>query len=119
MLDQAMDWYEGDVTSPILGNSASIELSGFNVIGMEAALPEARITAIALEYGTIPSPEVRLSLRADNWLHIHGELDSPKGLAIKEQIRNAFYQDQDDWKAMVFERAVETQRMALKGLAET
>ena len=116
-LARAMAWYDDDVTSPALGNSASVELFGFNVMGMEQAIPAgAALTAVALEYGTIPSPEVRLALRADNWLHVHGEPDSAKGRAIKGQIRDAFYQDQDDWKEMVWERALETQRMALKGL---
>ena len=117
-LARAEAWYDGDFTSPALGTSSSVELSGFNVMGMEQAAPETALTAIALEYGTLPSPEVRLSLRADNWLHVHGEPDSLKGRAIKAQIRDAFYQDQDDWKEMVFERAVETQRMALDGLAD-
>ena len=118
-LARAMAWYDEDVTSPKLGNSASVELFGFNVMGMEEVLPETvALTAIALEYGTIPSPEVRLALRADNWLHVHGTPDSAKGRAIKAQIREAFYQDQNDWKEMVWERAVETQRKALKGLSE-
>lgn len=117
-LERAQQWYDEDVTSPALGNSASVELYGFNVLGMAEALPEScELTAIALEYGTIPSPEVRLALRADNWLHIHGQPGSAKGRAIKSQIRDAFYQDRDDWKEMVWERAVATQRMALKGLA--
>ncbi len=114
-----MTWYDDDVTSPALGNSASVELFGFNVIGMEEALPEGTaLTAVALEYGTLSSPEVRLALRADNWLHVHGRPDSEQGRAIKAQIRDAFYQDADDWKEMVWERAVETQRQALEGLKE-
>jgi hypothetical protein len=118
-LERARQWYDGDVTSPILGDSASVELTGFNVLGMEAALPsDAALTAVALEYGTIPSPEVRLALRADNWLHLHGETDSAQGRAIKEQIRAAFYPEKDDWKEMVWARALETQRQALEGLAE-
>ena len=96
-----------------------MELTGFNVLGMEAALPgDTALTAVALEYGTIPSPEVRLALRADNWLHLHGETDSAQGRAIKEQIRAAFSPDKDDWKEMVWTRALETQRRALEGLAE-
>ena len=117
-LARAETWYEGDVTSPELGTSASVELLGFNVLGMEKALPEAELTSIALEFGTLPTPEVRLSLRADNWLHQHGQTDSPKGRAIKAQIREAFFQDQEDWQEMVFERALETQRLALRGLVE-
>ncbi len=78
-LERAQQWYDEDVTSPALGNSASVELYGFNVLGMAEALPEScELTAIALEYGTIPSPEVRLALRADNWLHIHGQPGSAK-----------------------------------------
>jgi len=36
---------------------------------------------------------------------------------IKEQIRGAFYPDTDDWKDLVWDRAVETLRLALKGLS--
>ena len=116
-LKQAEDWYEGDITSPALGTASSVEITGFNVQGMESALPQATVTAIALEYGTQPTEQVRLSLRADNWLHLHGEPGSAKGRAIKQQIRDAFYQDQDDWKEMVFSRGMETQRLAVRGLA--
>jgi hypothetical protein len=119
-LARARDWFGDDVTSPALGDSASVEIFGFNVMGMEDALPErTALTAVALEYGTIPSPEVRLALRADNWLHAHGRPDSRRGRAIKEQIRAAFYPDRDDWKEMVWERALESQRQALTGLRDT
>ena len=115
-LARAQDWYAGDVTSPHLGNSVSAPLQGVNLSGIEAALPRAAVTAIALEYGTIPTEQVKLALRADNWLHVHGDPASAKGRAIKRQIREAFYQDADDWKAAVWDRAVETLRLALAGL---
>ena len=116
-LERAAEWYQGDITSPALGTSSSIELHGCNEVGMEKALADRELTAIALEYGTIPTPEVRLALCADNWLHHHGDLGSAKGKAIKKQIRAAFYPDTSDWKELVWERAVETLRMALKGLS--
>lgn len=116
-LARVRDWYGEDFTCPALGTSSATEICGFNVIGMEEAIPEVEVTAIALEYGTLPTEEVKLALRADNWLHLHGDLDSAKGKAIKAQIREAFYQDADDWKELIWERAVETQRLALAGLA--
>ncbi len=116
-LARAEDWYNGDVTSPYLGSSVSTELHGVNTLGMEEALPGAELTAIAIEYGTLPTEQVKLALRADNWLHLYGEPGSVKGRAIKDQIREAFYQDADDWKDMVWDRAVETQRLAIAGLA--
>ena len=118
-LARAGQWYNDDITSPALGSSSAVELFGVNLNGMEEALPHAQMTGIALEYGTLPTEEVKLALRADNWLHAHGEVDSPKGHAIKTQIREAFYQDADDWKDMIWDRAVETQRLALAGLASS
>lgn len=117
-LARANEWYQGDITSPALGTSSSIELHGANEVGMEKALAGRELTAIALEYGTIPTPEVRLALCADNWLHHHGDLSSPKGRAIKNQIRAAFYPDTAKWKQLVWERAVETLRCALAGLSQ-
>ncbi|MFQ6017126.1 MAG: M14 family metallopeptidase [Kiloniellaceae bacterium] len=118
-LARAAQWYDDDITSPYLGSSTSVELTGVNLSGIERALPQARMTGIALEYGTLPTEQVKLALRADNWLHVHGRLDSKKGRTIKAQIREAFYQDADDWKEMVWARAVETQRKALTGLKES
>ncbi len=109
-------WFGDDFTCPALGTSSATEIRGFNMIGMAQAIPRAELTALALEYGTLPSEEVKLALRADNWLHLHGDLASAKGRAIKQQVREAFYQDADDWKEMVWERAVETQRLVLAGL---
>lgn len=37
---------------------------------------------------------------------------------IKQQIRDAFYQDADDWKEMIWERGIETQKLAIAGLAQ-
>jgi len=118
-LARAEDWYQGDITSPALGTSSSVELHGCNEVGMEQAMAGRELTAIALEYGTIPTPEVRLALCADNWLHHRGDLGSAHGRAIKQQIRAAFYPDTAEWKELVWERAVETLRCALKGLSES
>ena len=57
-------------------------------------------------------------MRADNWLHTYGEPDTARGRQIKEQIRAAFFQDAADWKEAVWERALETQRLALAGLTQ-
>ena len=57
------------------------------------------------------------SVRADNWLHIHGKLDSAQGRTIKGQIRDAFYQEKDDWKRMVHERGIDVFRRTIRGLA--
>ena len=86
---------------------------------MQAALPQAEVTAVTLEYGTVPLKEVFDAVRADNWLHVHGDLRTPAAREIKAQIRGAFYPDKDDWKRMVFERSVDVLRRAAAGLMQS
>mgnify|MGYP003694279773 CR=1 FL=1 len=47
------------------------------------------------------------AIRADNWLHAHGDLRARAARDIKAQIRAAFYPAADNWKTMVFERSVD------------
>ena len=116
-LRRAEEWY-GDITNPALGNSSSAELHGDNLNGLAAVLAakDIEFTGMALEYGTLSLREVLDAVRADNWLHHHGTVDSKTGRALKTQIRDAFYGDRDDWKEMVFEQGAAAQRAAIKGL---
>jgi Protein of unknown function (DUF2817) len=108
-----------DVTSPLLGTSASAKLVGINQLGMEEAIPHARFAAAAIEYGVAPINDTRDALRADNWLHVHGDLKSKQAAAIKAEMRRVFYGDTTEWKQMVWDRNVDVCRRLLKGLAES
>ena len=72
---RADDWFGGDITSPYSGTSTSSVVRGAGDEGIARALPHATTTFIALEYGTREMVEVKLALRADNWLHVYGDLD--------------------------------------------
>ena len=109
-------WYGKELTSPERGDSKSAVVIGTLIEGLERALPATAFSAIAIEYGTQPVRDVMLALRADNWLHRHGDPASAQGRAIKAQIRDAFYQDKDDWKNMVQARALQLIDRALAGL---
>ena len=82
-----------------------------------ALLPHAQVTAIALEFGTLPIEEMLDAVRADAWVHARGDLRSPQGKAIKAQIRAAFYGDAPDWKGMIAGQALLACRQAVTGLA--
>jgi hypothetical protein len=115
--DRVHDWFGDQVTSPETGNSTSAIVVGTLAEGLERELELAKVTSMALEYGTQPVPDVLLALRADNWLHRHGDPASAQGREIKRQIRDAFYQDKDDWKEMVLKRALEMIDRAVAGVA--
>lgn len=113
---RARQWYGDNITSTSLGTSRSSEVSGDLLLGLEQALPNAEVTTIALEYGVRPLNETLDAVRADNWLHTRGRLESAQGRDIKAMMRATFYGDADDWKGMIFEQAIDAQRRALRGL---
>jgi hypothetical protein len=114
----AREWFADDCTDQPAGAHMTVtDLRGVSLPAIRDRLDKPLFVGTALEYGTIPTPEVRLAVRADNWLHHHGKLDSPKGRAIKAQIRAAFYAETAEWKTQVWERAEETVQLMYRGLA--
>jgi hypothetical protein len=115
---RAAAWHGLAVASQSGGESVSAKLAGDWLDAAPALLSHARVTGIALEYGTVESARVLEALRADNWLHAHGDPLSPEGQAIKAQIRGAFYVDTDVWRGMVLGQSLIAVRQALAGLAK-
>lgn len=121
--ERAREWYGPDVTAIYAGNSSSVIVQGpmINAVGSlfddDASKPE--ITTLALEYGTVPEEIVLDVLRAEAWMHAHGDIhfDTPVGRAVKRRFRDAFYVDTDAWKRAVVDRAFEMTGQALAGLA--
>ena len=114
---RALAWYGAAITSISGGNSSSAPLTGDWLDAMPALLPHAEVTGMALEYGTVEGARVMEALRADNWLHHHGEPLSPQGLSIAAETRAAFYVDTDLWRGMVLGQSLIATRQALAGLS--
>ncbi len=114
---RARAWYGGAVTSPSGGSSTSADIKGDGLAAAPGLLPRAEVTGVALEFGTQSIMAVMLALRADAWLHAHGDPASPMGQAIKAKVRDAFYGDADDWKGMIAGQSLIAIRQALTGLA--
>lgn len=113
---RAAAWYGDEVKAILSGKSVSAAVSGDLTGAIPSELPEAEYTAIALEFGTVPLMEVLNALRADNWLHAHGDPKSTVGRQVRGEIRDAFFVDTDEWKGQVFARASEVMRRALSAL---
>ena len=117
-LARAKRWYGQSVTEPAAGTSSSVPKVGLNEWGWESALGE-RATFVAIEYGTYTPERGRLVLREDHWLHAYSNVDwsAPETQRIKQQIRDHFYPDTDDWREMVLFRSRQVVRQATEGLA--
>lgn len=114
--DRGTDWW-GDVRSMLDGESVSASLSGDWLAAVEALLPGVEVTAAALEYGTVDTISVLQALRADAWLHAHGDLTADDAAAIRAQVRAAFADDDPSWLATIIDRFDEVSSKALSALA--
>lgn len=115
-LARARQWWGPEVTSLSDGSSSSAPLVGLMWNVISEACPEADYTGIALEYGTVPLPEMIGALRADHWLETHPAAPLAQARAIKQQIRDAFYVDTPLWKQQLLDQAQQAARQALEGL---
>lgn len=113
---RALRWFGGLVT-PVGGpGSSSAPLSGDWLAAAPSLAPQARVTAIALEFGTVPPMEVLEALRADGWLHAHGDPRGEAAEAVRARTTRAFYTPTEQWRGMVLGQGLVVQRQALAGL---
>ena len=113
---RARAWWGADVTSFYDGSSASAPLTGVNYNAAYEECPQATYTGIAIEYGTQPMMAVLQALRGDQWLESHPDAPEDVRRSIKRAVRDAFYQDADDWKRTVHEQALVHTRSAISRL---
>lgn len=116
-LDRARQWWGPGVTSVDTGSSTSIPMTGPIQAALADEAPGAAYTGICLEFGTVPLPQMILALRADHWLQGHPQADPALAAAIRQQLRDAFYPDTDDWKRALWTQGLQAAQQALAGLA--
>lgn len=126
---RAKRWW-GDVRSMMDGDSASAELTGDWLAVVEDLWPEAEVTAVCLEFGTVDEIRVLQALRGEAWLHAEtrrlgrepdagdgADEHEPPGPAIRADIRAAFADDDPAWLATLVPRFEQVMGAAIDNLA--
>ena len=116
--ERAFAWWGERVKTTKAGKSVSADLTGTLKLAIPKMLPGAEVTAVSLEFGTVPSLKALRALRAENWLHHHGGKNHPESDRIKSDLLKAFYPDADDWRAAIWRQGEEVVNKALQGLSE-
>jgi hypothetical protein len=110
-------WYGEAAKSTATGESVSAKLQGVMERGVAESLdPECELTIFAPEFGTHEPVRVFWAMRADNWLHRRGEVDSEQGRAVKTELLEVFRPDSRVWEERILERGAEVIRQARDGL---
>jgi hypothetical protein len=113
---RASRWFGAAIRSTVDGTAAAARVNGDGLTAAAALFAGCEVTAMAFEVGTLPRASVLAALRADAWLHAHGDPSSRDAKNIKAQLRAAYYSDSDDWKGMVAGQSLTVYRQALAGL---
>jgi hypothetical protein len=106
-------WGDSKVKTTVSGKSVSVHLQATLKLAFPVMLPNAEVTAVTLEFGTLPAMKVFWALRAENWLHHHGGKGHPDAKRIKDDLLRAFYPDSEDWKSQVWKKGKEVVEQAL------
>jgi hypothetical protein len=114
---RAVQWHGLAAKCLATGESVSAELAGDWMRAAPELLGHAQVTGVSLEFGTVESNQVLEALRADNWLHTHGDPFGPQAAEIKAQIFGAFFIDNDEWRGMILGQSLMTIRQTINGLA--
>lgn len=99
------------------GESVSPPLAGLLDGGLARVLPaEANAGFVFPEFGTHPLHRVLSAIRADNWLHAHGDRDSAQGRAITAELLEALRPHDRDWERQVLATGAAYVEQALAAL---
>lgn len=113
---RALAWWGDRAKTTKANESVSADLVGTLKLAVTEILPDTEVTAASLEFGTLPSNSVLWALIAENWLYHHGNLDDPRSVAIKAEMRRAFYIETDEWKTTVWNQGKQMISQAFAGL---
>ena len=94
----------GEVRSLVDDDSVSSDVTGDWLGATNELVPTAEVTGAALIFGTVDIITVLLALRADAWLHTHGDPNGPYARQVRRQVRAAFADDNPQWIATCWER---------------
>lgn len=98
---RAKAWWGQDLIVSTASESVSPRTVGYMMACSREECPDTTITHSTLEYGTLPSPQVRHALRGEAWLAGHPGAPADVAAAIRRAARDAFFVDADDWKGMI------------------
>jgi hypothetical protein len=101
--ERAKVWWGDIVKSTVSGEAVSAHFHGSLKRAFPKMLPQSEVTAVSLEFGTVPNKNVLWALRSENCLYHWGD-NPPDSKQIKDNLLRAFYPDDKTWKLDVWQK---------------
>jgi hypothetical protein len=113
----SLEVFPGWVKSAASGESVSTPLNGLLDRGIEAALPPGCRFGFGFpEFGTYEPMRMIRAMRADNWLHAHGDPSDATGRALRAEMLEVFGPASTDWRRRVVDTGARLVALALDRL---
>jgi hypothetical protein len=81
-------------------------------------VPDARVTAEILEFGTLDPAEIGETFNANHHFHMFGDPLSPSGRAWGARYRHYCYPEETRWKEKVWANGERVIKTTLEGLTD-
>lgn len=112
--ERIRQWLDGDIYVP--GGDFDIPAHSKSPYGFIADwLPQLKVTAAILEFGTYDPEETR-DFHLNHVYHLYGDPLSPQGRAIGARYRRYFYPEEPQWRESIWRRGLEVTQKMLQGL---
>ena len=105
------------VRGPGLTDDGRIARRGLMMPYLDACNLAPWVLPIGVEFGTYPLHETIEAIRAEAWLHHHGDRASAEGRRIVAALRHAFCPRDDAWETAVLASAAEMFRRVVGGFS--
>ena len=109
-------WGERAVNRQGVTHKALAKYQGLLIDAFQAELPRTETTAVVVEFGTRPRPEMQKASLALRWLRCHGERHPELARAVRADYLEAFYPSEARWREAVLTQSRVFFDQALAGI---
>jgi len=109
-------WGERAVNRAAVTHKALAVYSGTLIDAFAAMVPQAEITAVVIEFGTLPREGIQRAALAQRWLRFHGSREPERAREVQREYEHAYYPAEARWRACVLEQSLEFFDCGLKGI---
>src|SRR5262249_42149381 len=112
------DWYGTATQSIVAGDAVSPQCHGSIDLGLLSEFPgDCTLTFFAQEFGTYAPTRVFQAMRADNWLHHHGDPGSATADKIRGELVEVFRPADPAWQRRVLQGGAGVVAQTVSGIA--
>ena len=117
-LDRASRWYGPTLGLGTAGQVSEGAISGSAANAVRNIVLGATVTSVTLKFGASDSARAFDALRADNWTHLHVDLQSRKARSLKADLLENYCPQDENWRERVWIQSRQVLERAVRALAQ-